>query len=300
MHTGCCEPDIDLLQVLPDKVEIFNSLPIKIEKSEVADVVQLLDLEETDMKDDNIEMYPERCKSGIDLLQMLPDKAEICNPVPIKIERSEDTDIAQLLGLEETNMKDNDTEMYPERCKSGIHLLQVLPDEVDICDLKCIPIKIERTEDTDMAQFTDLEETIKKDDDIEMYPERCKSGIHLLQVLPDEVDICDLVPIKIEESEVADVPQLSDLEDDDIEMHTGYCETGIDILQVLPNKVEFYDMMAIKIERSEDGDVDQLPDFAKTDMKDNDNGDKDNQYIAGPNQKESSGERNLKRRRIEL
>ncbi|GIY14728.1 uncharacterized protein CDAR_606811 [Caerostris darwini] len=297
MHTGCCEPDIDLLQVLPDKVEIWDMLPIKIERIEVVNVTQLSDLEETDMKDQDIEMHTGCCEPDIDLLQVLPDKVEICDKMSIKIGRTEDADVAQL-DLEETVMKDDDIEMHPGCCETGIDLLQMLPDKVEICNL--MPIEIKRREDFGLAQCLDLEETVMKDDDIEMYPERCKSGIHLLQVLPDKVDICDLVPIEIQRSEDSGVAQLSDLKDGDIEMHTRCCEPDIDLLQVLPDKVEIRDMMPIKIERSEAADVAQSSHLEETDMKDYDNDDEDMQYIAGPNQKESFGERTSKRRRTEL
>ncbi|GIY14726.1 DDE_Tnp_IS1595 domain-containing protein, partial [Caerostris darwini] len=56
--------------------------------------------------------------------------------------------------------------VYPGCLKQGIGLLQideVLPDKFKICDL--MPIEIERNEDSDVAELSDLEKTYMDDDD---------------------------------------------------------------------------------------------------------------------------------------
>ncbi|GIY03082.1 DDE_Tnp_IS1595 domain-containing protein [Caerostris darwini] len=56
--------------------------------------------------------------------------------------------------------------VYPGCLKQGISLLQideVLPDKFKICDL--MPIEIERNEDSDVAELSDLEKTYMDDDD---------------------------------------------------------------------------------------------------------------------------------------
>ncbi|GIX86494.1 DDE_Tnp_IS1595 domain-containing protein [Caerostris extrusa] len=164
VYPGCLKPGIDLLQidkVLPDKIEICDMMPTEIEKSEDSDVAQLSDLEETDMKDQDIEIHDQNlemqdqklemhlgyCKPGIDLLQVLQNKIELCDLMPIKIERTEDADAAQLSDLEETVTKDEDIEMHPGCSETGIDLLQILPDKYEICNP--LLIKIERSEDSE-------------------------------------------------------------------------------------------------------------------------------------------------------